>query len=198
MVNGVTIVDAQEGNDLMGMAIVYYPACPEARAQTLVAEADGARLMASVFASANIQLAEMDIDIVRGKFWKALCKRYDDEVWQMRVLLMCPDCVIYYDDNGRTWKVEYRIENDDMCITDWYEVDFVRAQRGENEMEKEKILSQNEQQEVAAEVLNAAEAAETLSAEDDRKNKCAVEEDTQRQDAPEEEAPEEEKDVQAE
>ena len=29
-----------EGNDLMGMAIVYYPACPEARAQTLVAEVE--------------------------------------------------------------------------------------------------------------------------------------------------------------
>ena len=137
-------MDAGEGNDLMGMAIVYYPACPEARAQTLVAEVEDTDAYWSVFASARVQLAELDIEIVRSKVWEILEGRYRDDVWCIRVLLLCPDCVIYYDKNGRTWKVEYRIEDNEMYVTDWYEVEFARTQRGEIGMDNEKMIAENE------------------------------------------------------
>lgn len=141
----MTVVDAGEGNDLMGMAIVYYPACPEARAQTLVAEVEDANAFESVFASANVQLAEVDIEVVRGKVWEILRKKYEDDAWYTRVLLVCPDCVIYYDKNGRTWKIEYKIEDNEMYVTDWYEVEFARAQRGEIGMDKEKMIAEEQQ-----------------------------------------------------
>lgn len=140
----MTIVDAGEGNDLMGMAIVYYPACPEARAQTLVAEVDETDAFKSVFASANVCLAELDIEVVRGKVWELFERKYRDDVWCLRVLLLCPDCVIYYDKDGHTWKVEYRVEDNEMYVTDWYEVEFARTQRGEIGMDNEKMIARNE------------------------------------------------------
>ena len=36
--NGITIIDAGEGNELVGMAVVSVPACPDAKALALVAE----------------------------------------------------------------------------------------------------------------------------------------------------------------
>lgn len=37
-VDGITMIDAAEGNELIGMAVVTTPACPEARALKLIAE----------------------------------------------------------------------------------------------------------------------------------------------------------------
>lgn len=38
--NGITLIDAAEGNELIGMAVVTTPACPEATALKLIAEDD--------------------------------------------------------------------------------------------------------------------------------------------------------------
>ena len=38
--DGITIIDAAEGNELIGMAVVSTPACPEATALKLIAEDD--------------------------------------------------------------------------------------------------------------------------------------------------------------
>ena len=160
----MTIVDAGEGNDLMGMAIVYYPACPEARAQTLVAEVEDTDAFKSIFASANVQLAELDIEIVRGKVWEILEGRYRDDVWCIRVLLLCPDCVIYYDKNGRIWKIEYRIEDNEMYVTDWYEVEFARA---ENEVASAEVSVEEEKktETVASEVVEEKKQEEEVIVE---------------------------------
>lgn len=37
-VDGITLIDAAEGNELIGMAVVTTPACPEATALKLIAE----------------------------------------------------------------------------------------------------------------------------------------------------------------
>ena len=38
--DGITLIDAAEGNELIGMAVVTTPACPEATALKLIAEDD--------------------------------------------------------------------------------------------------------------------------------------------------------------
>ena len=38
--DGITLIDAAEGNELIGMAVVTAPACPEATALKLIAEDD--------------------------------------------------------------------------------------------------------------------------------------------------------------
>lgn len=178
-------MDAGEGNDLMGMAIVYYPACPEARAQTLVAEVEDTDAFKSIFASANVQLAELDIEIVRGKVWEILEGRYRDDVWCIRVLLLCPDCVIYYDKDGRTWKVEYRIEDNEMYVTDWYEVEFARTQRGEIGMDNEKMIAENEvaSAEVSVEEEKKTETVASEVVEEEKQKEVIVERAKERDDS---------------
>ena len=55
----------------------------------------------------------------------------------MRPTLFCIDSVILYDDVcGRSYKAEYLVQGDDVILKDFYEIKFVRAEKGsENEME---------------------------------------------------------------
>lgn len=140
--NGISIVDANEENELTAMAVVSVPAYPESKALELVAEADD---MNRFYANANMQISEVDIETVRRRFYELLYKTLDGCIYSFSMLLFCHDCAILYDyECGRTYKVEYMMENDDLIIKDFYEVQFVRAEGSEKEMEDVKKMSEAE------------------------------------------------------
>lgn len=155
--NGISIVDANEENELTAMAVVSVPAYPESKALELVAEADD---MKRFYANANMQISEVDIETVRIRFYELLYEACSDQVYELNMLLFCHDCAILYNCvEGRTYKVEYMMENDDMIIKDFYEVEFVRAEGSEKEMEDVKKMSEAEvaEQEKTEEVNAEAE-----------------------------------------
>lgn len=140
--NGISIVDANEENELTAMAVVSVPAYPESKALELVAEADDINRF---YANANMQISEVDIETVKRRFYELLYKMCSDQVYSFHPLLFCHDCVILYNHmEGRTYKVEYMMENDDLIIKDFYEVKFVRSEGSEKEMEDVKKMSEAE------------------------------------------------------
>lgn len=157
VVDGISIVDANEANELTAMAVVSVPAYPESKALELVAEADE---MVRFYANANMQISEVDIETVKRRFHELLFEMLGDKTYWLNVLLFCHDCVILYDYNGGgTYKVEYMMENDDLIIKDFYEVKFVRSEGSEKEMNEEMKVSEVEvtTEEVVAEVQEVAE-----------------------------------------
>lgn len=134
VVDGITIVDANEQNELTGMAVVSVPAYPESTALELVAELKD---IDRFYANANMQISEIDIETVRRVFHKALYEMLGDRCYSLGVLLFCHDCVILYDyDNGGNYKVEYLMDGNDLVIKDFYEIDFVRSGGIKNDMEE--------------------------------------------------------------
>ena len=168
VVDGISIVDANEANELTAMAVVSVPAYPESKALELVAEADD---MVRFYANANMQISEVDIETVRRRFHELLFGLIGEKTYCLGVLLFCHDCVILYDyEGGHTYKAEYMMENDDLIIKDFYAVDFVRSEGSEKEMNKEMKVSETEvmTEEVVAEVTEEVEvvtAEEVVEAE---------------------------------
>lgn len=159
IVDGISVVDANEENELTAMAVVSIPAYPESKALDLVAEADE---MTRFYANANMQISEMDIEVVRRRFHEALYEMMGDKIYRYCTLLFCHDCVILYDyEDGKTYKAEYMMDNDNLMIKDFYMVDFVRSEGSETEM---KI---SEQEAIAEEMnLENHETAEAAAAEE--------------------------------
>lgn len=168
--NGVTIVDASDNNELTAMAVVSVPAYPESKALDLVAEAKPT--IENFYENTKFIAAEMDLETVRWKFWDALNAYLGEESWHMRPTLFCIDCVILYDDVcGKSYKAEYLIQGDELILKDFYEIKFVRAEKGsENEMEMNEVNKLAEEQvetEIKAEeerveqVVETAEEAQT-------------------------------------
>ena len=158
VVDGITIVDANEENELTAMAVVSVPAYPESKALELVAEADD---MIRFYANASMQISEVDIETVRRRFHELLFQMFGEKTYYLSVLLFCYDCVILYDyQDGNTYKAEYMMDNDDLIIKDFYEVDFVRSEGSEKEMNEEMKVSEVEvmTEEVVAEAEVAVEA----------------------------------------
>ena len=68
-VDGITIVDANEANELTAMAVVSVPAYPESKALELVAEADDINRF---YANAEMLISEVDIETVKRRFHEML------------------------------------------------------------------------------------------------------------------------------
>lgn len=161
VVDGISIVDANEENELTAMAVVSVPAYPESKALELVAEADDVNRF---FANADVQISEVDIETVRRRFHELLYAIYDYRVYSMRVFLFCHDCVLLYDEeNGKTIKVEYMMENDDIIIKDCYEVEYVRSEGSEKEMIDEKNTFEAEAAVEVAEEIAEVEVQEEVA-----------------------------------
>lgn len=168
----ITIIDASEDNELTGMAVVSVPAYPESKALDLVAENENIERM---FANVDIQVSEIDIETVKNVFYEWLYTTFSDKSYYMRIILFCIDCVILYDSKyGITYKVEYMIENNEMIIKDFYEVNFVRAEGSEEEMNvaENTAITTEEVNTVAEEVV-----AEAIPAEEVSSNEVQVAED---------------------
>ena len=226
VVDGISLVDANEENELTAMAVVSVPAYPESKALDLVAEADDA---VRFYANANMQISEVDIETVKQRFHRLLFEMIGEKTYWMNVLLFCHDCVLMYDYQcGHTYKVEYMMDNDDLIIKDFYEVNFVRSEGCEKEMNEEMKVSEVEvtaeeaiaetnevaEVEVAEEVVAEAEAhvetaeeatevvaeevaAETEIAEEDKEDEKNDPEDPADENDPEEPKKEEEDEMAA-
>lgn len=138
--NGITIVDASDNNELTAMAVVSVPAYPESKALDLVAEAKPT--IEDFYENTKFIAAEMDLETVRWKFFDALYEYKSEEAWHMRPVLFCYDCVILYDDQeGKSYKCEYIVQGDELILKDFYEIKYMRAEKGsENEMEMNEAM----------------------------------------------------------
>lgn len=147
--NGITIVDASDNNELTAMAVVSVPAYPESKALDLVAEAKPT--IEDFYENTKFIAAEMDLETVRWKFFDALYDYKSDEAWHMRPVLFCYDCVILYDDQeGKSYKCEYIVQGDELILKDFYEIKFIRAEKGsENEMEMNEAMKAELEEEEA-------------------------------------------------
>lgn len=161
VVNGITIVDASEDNELTAMAVVSIPAYPESTALDLVAEAE--QSIDQFYANAHVLISEVDFETVRERFFKLLYQHRccDIEPFWPRVLLFCLDCVIFYETaSGKIYKVEYMMDGEDIVIKDVYEVKFERSEGSEEEMNDINEMTQEER-----EVQEMSEATEEVVAE---------------------------------
>lgn len=207
--DGVTIIDADESNELTAMAIVSVPAYPESKAIDLVAEA--AVSPESFFASANVLISEVDFETVRSWLWDMLHDFFGDHVYNMRPLLVGVDFALIYDARcGNTLKLEYVVEEDHLVLKDVFDVAFVRKEQSAEALteEAEKAEAEaTEEAEVSAEVVaDNTESVETEvekaeetevkveveSVDEDPKNEPSVEENVE---DPEADDPEPEKEV---
>lgn len=178
--DGVTIVDASDRNELTAMAVVSVPAYPESKALDLVAEAEPKIDEETFFenakyADANAVLsAELDVETVRRKFFESLAHygetlECEELFWNLRVLLFGVDFAILYDAfEGSSYKAEYAVDGDDVVITGFYKIAFVKEdgagsvsvfaeeETASEGSETEKMDKDNEKME--AEVIETAEA----------------------------------------
>ena len=161
IVDGITIVDANEDNELTAMAVVSIPAYPESTALDLVAEAQ--QSIEQFYENAQVLISEMDFETVRERFFKLLYMHHGGEhPYSPRVLLFCVDCVIFYEEvAGKTFKVEYMVDEGEFIIKDVYEVKFERSEGSEEEMN---VNPENVQEmEAAVEVTEAVAEVESNS-----------------------------------
>lgn len=144
--NGVTYIDADEGNNLIGMAVVSIPAYPESKALALVAEMDKENEMLRATQGALINLGELSFEEIGALLYKAVhealpediwpCDLYFREIYMNRAIL----CVGY-----RTFAVEYMIDEAEeygkqVIVKDVYEVEYQRKE-GEPAMTLEETLA---------------------------------------------------------
>lgn len=158
--NGVTYIDADRDNNLIGMAVVSIPAYPESKALALVAEMDKENAMLRAFEGAVIALGELTFDQIRDALYrevmKALpfkempCDFYFREITISRAILCVGD---------RTFAVEYMIDEqgadgEQVIVKDVYEVEYQRKE-GEPAMTLEKAL-EPVKEEIAEEIAPVA------------------------------------------
>lgn len=155
--NGISIVDASENNELTAMAVVSIPAYPESKALDLVAEAEID--IERFYENANVLISEMDFETVRERFFEYLYSIVDHNIpFCPKVLLFCPDCVIFYEYHlGKTYKAEYLVDEQRFVIKDMYEISFERSKVGEDNMNMEKP-DMNQEMESVAEVIETEAA----------------------------------------
>lgn len=192
IIDGISIVDAHEENELTAMAVVSIPAYPESKALDLVAEAE--ITIDRFYENANVLISEIDFETVRERFFELLYQMVDPQrPFYPRVLLFCPDCVIFYEHHsGRTFKAEYMIDGEDFVIKDLYEIKFERSEKvGEDNMNTDKPEMNQEFEQVAEvveETVAVAEAevetvVETETAEVEASETEAVEETAENQES---------------
>lgn len=134
---GVTVVDVAEGNRLTAMAIVTTPAYPSATALSLA--------------------AELDTDAIRGRVWRAADQAFNN-VWVDILQIGADYAYIYLPEAGKMMRMEFTVGEEDLTVTDIFEVRFERA-------EEETVETLRAQRDEARQKLDAlkreyAEAAE--------------------------------------
>lgn len=113
--DGVTVVDANPGNQLTAMAIVTTPALPAAVAIGLA--------------------ADVDIEAFRCKVWHLLDQKFGMDRWQI-VWMGLEYAVLYFYDKGNMLRVEYKMDGDELVSTDVYEVTFSKVEEVNEDMDK--------------------------------------------------------------
>jgi hypothetical protein len=135
--NGIEYIDAAKGNFLIGMAMVSFPAERSAKALALVAEEDSGKIIEESFKYTRyIEIAEANIDTMRMWVWQAVNTWFADDVTEVGIERLCPDCaILYIYETAQTFKMEYTVTDEGLIITDVYEVKLTRKD-GVDELEK--------------------------------------------------------------
>lgn len=146
--DGITYVDAAEGNNLIGMAVVSIPAYPEAKALALVAELNQEDEMLRSFEGSLIDLAELTFEDIQNALYRAVYEAIpnkDDECrWHLyfREITMTKAILNV---GSKAFAVEYVIDpaeedGKQVIVKDVYEVEYQRKE-GEPSMTLEEALS---------------------------------------------------------
>ena len=149
--DGIVYVDVSEKNYLHGMCVVSVPAYPQARATELVAEADGDAAMQAAFEHAQVYIAEADISTIMERIHCALWKAIEandriEDKWRIRFERIGLDFATLYDSNTtKTYKVEFVIEDEQVAVTDFYEIEFIRKDDENMDELKERIAELEKQ-----------------------------------------------------
>lgn len=155
VIDGITYIDKSLTNTLIGMAVVSIPAYPEAKALALVAEIEMDNMIREVMKNAYVTMAEAEMYTIIRRFFEQLFERIGDKPYSLSMERFCHDCAIFYDrDSAKTYRVDYMVENDEVIITDMYEVVFERK-GDEVEMTLEEAMARISELENA---LNASTA----------------------------------------
>lgn len=136
--DGVTTIDAADGNELIGMAVVSVPAYPEARALEFVAEAEDKKEEAMLLHT-QMEMSEVDFETIRDWFFSAIRAALGDDLWLFKIERLGTDFAILYSTrHGKTLKVEFAVHEEGLILTDMYEVIYQRREMvgGENLSEK--------------------------------------------------------------
>lgn len=170
--NGVRIVDADENNKLTAMAIVSIPAYDEAMALSLAAETKEDNMVDNMAdntedAYVHAVLAEASIETIRDRAHMQIQNVFHEagHMDYVHVLLFCLDCAIAYaPSEGKTYKFDYVVRDDEVAVTDFYEVAFER--KGEKEMNIEETMVKAEEEVEVKEVIEEVSAeTETVDTE---------------------------------
>lgn len=132
------------------MAWVSIPAYDDATALAMVAELNETQLsevkriqkMIEEASTSTKPVVGSDVNNETIAYW---VYRAVDQLFQgspLRIERICPDTIILYDFlNGKTYRAEYRIGEENIDIMDLYEVEYIRKERGEEELNEEMIES---------------------------------------------------------
>ncbi len=127
--DGVTVIDAGEHNELIGMAVVSFPAYPEAKALALVADAEGDNRECAMLMHTAMEMAETDFETIRCWFFDALHASLGEALWDYRIERLGADfAVLYGITTAQTLKVEFATGDGGLLITDVYEVVYQRKE----------------------------------------------------------------------
>lgn len=183
--DGVQVIDAMDGNELLSMAVVSVPAYPEAHALALVAEADKEKMYGKILENATFA-AEADMETWHWRVMDALREKMGEcDFFESRVLLFCPESILmYHCPSGKMFRAEYRIENDTLYLLDIYEVEATPTKGDENmndiEMnqvaEVTEVVQAEEVVETAQEAAHEAEAEVVTVAEEQEASEGSVQE----------------------
>lgn len=133
--DGVTIVDAAEGNRLTAMAVVTTPAYPSATALDLA--------------------AELDLSSIRMFVWQEASSRLNNECFD--ILQAGADYAYLYLYSGTMLRMEFVVEEHGINVTDMFEVRFERAEVNNEMNDQEQAMVEETTVEQTAEVQNPAE-----------------------------------------
>lgn len=166
--DGVLIVDADEDNDLTGVAIVSVPAYPESEALSLVAEAKGRTR--TMIGSAYIVLPEeTDLISIYSKASSAICDYLQIMPHELCLIELRAGYMVFrYGEQDGIYRADYSLSDDHrVLIKDMYEVSYARVEQEGEKMFIEEVAAETIEEVVVEEVneTTVSEETETVVAE---------------------------------
>ena len=138
--DGVTVVDAAPGNRLTAMAIVTTPAIPSAVALNLA--------------------AEVDVGAFQYKVWDLIAKTFDG-CWEC-IWMSLDYAVAYRPEEGKMYRIDYRLDGNELVKTDMYEVVFARNEVNNMDVELNAAVNTNVETPTVEEVSTLADTVANM------------------------------------
>lgn len=107
--DGVIVVDANPGNKLTAMAIVSTPALPSAVAIGLA--------------------ADVNVEAFRCKVWELIGREFKWDNYDL-IFMGMDYSVVYFPEHGNMKRIGYRLNGNELRLTEVYEVEFKEVREG--------------------------------------------------------------------